>query len=88
MAGATMGLAVLRPATFVTLPAHVVWATQVAFVTRMWMSVSCPRRVVMVPHVATQMAHTTVSVQRVTRVATASLTQMTVLLVSTVYEDT
>jgi hypothetical protein len=83
-----MGLAVLRPATFLTLPAHVVWATQVGFVTRMWTSVLCHHRVVMVPHVATQTAHTTVSVQRVTRVATASLTPMTVPLVSTVHEDT
>lgn len=83
MAGVTMEPAVLPPATFLTLPAPVVWATQVAFVTRMWMSVLCPHRVVMVPHVATQMAHTTACAQRAMRVGTVSSTLMTVLLVST-----
>lgn len=47
------------------------------------MSVSCPHHVVMVPHVATQMAHTTVSAQRAMRVGTVSSTLTTVLLVST-----
>jgi hypothetical protein len=83
VAGVTMGPAVLPPATFLILPAPVVWATKVAFVTRMWMSASCPHHVVTAPRVATQTAHTTVCVQRAMRVATVSSTLMTVLLVST-----
>lgn len=81
--GVTMGPAVLPPATSLTLPAPVVWATQVAFVMRMWTSALCPRHVVMVPLVATQMAHTTVCAQRAMRVGTVSSTLTTVLLVST-----
>jgi len=82
-AGVTMGPDALLPATFSTLPVLVVWATQAASVMRMWMSVLFPHHVVMVPHVATQMAHTTVSVRRATRDGTVSSTQMTVPLVST-----
>lgn len=78
-----MGPAVLLPATFLILPALVVWATLVAFVTRMWTSVLCPRHVAMVPHVATQMARTTVCAQKVMRGETVSLTLMTALHVST-----
>jgi hypothetical protein len=78
-----MGPAALPPAIFSTLPALVVWAIQAAFVTRMWMNVLCPHHAVMVPHVATQMAHTTVSVQRAMRVETVSSTLMTVPHVST-----
>jgi hypothetical protein len=48
------------------------------------MNVSCLHRVAMVRHVAIQMAHITVSVQRAMRVETVLSTQMTALLVSTI----
>jgi hypothetical protein len=48
------------------------------------MSVLCHRHVAMVQHVAIQMGHITVSVQRAMRAETVLSTQMTALHVSTV----